>query len=219
LRTPFLVLISAFIVLRRSVLRNYAILPVKGQHRSGDLRKPHFGNVAGGKAETVERVLRVEVQHFLKVLTLEIVPGVQTQSCHHHICHAVGHGSLVEGGDGILVQFFKEAVPDAVMQVTGIVGQVVLHGVLRRREDGVCKAVLVPQLPEGAFKGFNYLRFVFRLHLPNGDGTGIAARMGVGNVEVVNEPLLFAVYILKDGNAGRSLVDPAPEGAVPAFDL
>ena len=71
--TPFCVLISAYIVIRLSVFRNYAILPFKGHHRFCNLGKSHFGNVAGGRTENGDHGIGVEIEDVLEVLTGEIL--------------------------------------------------------------------------------------------------------------------------------------------------
>ena len=108
--TPFCVLISAYIVIRLSVFRNYAILPFKGHHCFCNFGKSHFGNVAGGKAQGIKRTGRIEIDNILKIFTLEIFLRINAEPFHHHICHAVGNNFSVYGGNIVLVQFLQEAV-------------------------------------------------------------------------------------------------------------
>ncbi|HFM9337518.1 TPA: hypothetical protein ACHBD8_000275 [Enterococcus faecium] len=212
-------MISAYIVIRLSVFRNYAILPFKGHHRFCNLSKSHFGNVAGGKAQGIECAGRIEIDNILKVLTLEIFLRINAEPFHHHIRNAVGNNFSVYGGNIVLVQFLQKAVVYRVEQITGIIGKIVLGGVLCRTHNCVRKALAVIKRSEGAFKGFGDFLLIFRLHFPNGNGTGILAWMGIGNIEVMDKALTAPAYIVKDRNTRRTSIYPSAESAVPTLNF
>ena len=213
-------MISAYIVIRLSVFCNYAILPFKGHHCFCNLGKSHFGNVAGGKAQGIKRTGRIEIDNILKIFTLEIFLCINAEPFHHHICHAVGNNFSVYRGNIVLVQFLQEAVVYRVEQITGIIGKIILGGILCRTHNCVRKALAVIQRSKGAFKGFGDFLLIFRLHFPNRNGAGILARMGVGNVKVMDKTLAAsACIVVKDRNTGCTSINPSTESAVPTLNF
>jgi hypothetical protein len=56
-------------------------------------------------------------------------------------------------------------------------------------------------------------------HLPDDDETGIAASVGVGDVEVVFDAAFAVMSVAKNSDTLGTLVDPPPELAVPLLYL
>ncbi|WP_273584839.1 hypothetical protein [Clostridioides difficile] len=78
----------------------------------------------------------------------------------------------------------------------------------------------VIQRSKGAFKGFGDFLLIFRLHFPNRNRTGILARMGVGNVKVMDKTLAAsACIVVKDRNTGCTSINPSTESAVPTLNF
>ena len=217
-RTPF-GFFFAYIVIGFGFLCNYAILTVEGKNGTGNLRKSHFRNIAGGISESVQRSRRRKIHHIPKIIRFKVFSGFNAQAGHCHIGDAISHRRFENVGDFFFGYAVQEAVFHAVKKVGEIVGDVVLHGVSCRRLDGNGKGFLVVQLSEGTFQRVDHFCRVFVPHLPNGNSAGKAAWMRVGNIEVVDKPLAALVGILKDGNAVRPTVDPTPELLVPVVDL
>ena len=194
-------------------------MTVKGEDGTGDLRKSHLRNIAGGIAEGVQRGRRRKIHHIPKIFGFKVFSGFNAQAGHRHIGDAVSNRRFENVGDFFFGYAVQEAVFHAVNQIGEIVGDVVLYGVSCRRLDGNGKGFLVVQLSEGAFQRVDHFCRVFVPHLPNGNSAGKAAGMRVGNIEVVDKPLAALVGILKDGNAVCSTIDPSPKLLVPVVDL
>ena len=217
-RTPF-GFFFAYIVIGFGFLCNYAILAVEGKNGTGNLRKSHLRNIAGGIAEGVQRGRCCKVHHIPKIIGFKVFSGFNAQAGHRHIGDAVSHRFFENVGDFFFGYAVQEAVFHAVDQIGEIVGDVVLYGVSCRRLDGNGKGFLVVQLSEGAFQRVDHLCRVLVPHLPNGNPARKTAFVGVGNIEVVDKPLAASVCIFKDGNAVRPTVDPTPELLIPVVDL
>ncbi|MDD4509300.1 MAG: hypothetical protein PHY23_00030 [Oscillospiraceae bacterium] len=74
-------------------------------NRAGNFRKSHLRNIAGGRAEGIERFRRVEVQNIPEVLVGKVFPGVDAAPCQQHIRHAVLKRLFVENFGIKIVQF------------------------------------------------------------------------------------------------------------------
>ena len=194
-------------------------MTVEGKNGAGNLRKSHLRNIAGGIAEGVQRGRGRKIHHIPKVIGFKVFSGFNAQAGHHHISDAVANRRFENVGDFFFGYAVQEAVFHAVNQIGEIVGDVVLYGVSCRRLDGNGKGFLIVQLSEGAFQRVDHFRLILVPHLPNGNSAGKAAFVGVGNIEVVDKPLVASVGILKDGNAVRPTVDPTPEFFIPVVDL
>ena len=194
-------------------------MTVEGKNGAGNLRKSHLRNIAGGIAEGVQRGRGRKIHHIPKIIGFKVFSGFNAQAGHHHISDAVANRRFENVGDFFFGYAVQEAVLHAVKKVGEIVGDVILHGISRRRLDGNGKGFLIVQLAKGAFQRVDHFCRVFVPHLPNGNSAGKAAGMRVGNIEVVDKPLAALVGILKDGNAVRPTVDPSPELLVPVVNL
>ena len=73
------------------------------------------------------------------------------------------------------------------------------------------------KVAKGGLQRFNDLRFKGRVHRPDGQWTGKAGRMGIGNIEVELQAVL--PVIAKYGNALGPAIDPAAKLTIPALHL
>ena len=194
-------------------------LSLQGKDRAGNGGKAHLGDVPGGHAQSVQGLWSVEIQHIPKILILKVFRRVKAAAHQQHISNAVLHRPAVFHLQVQLVQFFQKAAFRKGFQFRKIVGNIVLHSVLCRREQGFTQILLVLQLPKAVFQCFDDVRRVFFPHRPEGDGPGEPALMGIGNVKVVFQPGLAIVFPVKNGNAVCAPVYPAPKLPVPSLDL
>ena len=194
-------------------------MTVKGKNGTGNLRKSHLRNIAGGIAEGVQRGRGRKIHHIPKIIGFKVFSGFNAQAGHCHIGDAVSHRRFENVGNFFFGCAVQEAVFYAVDQIGEIVGDVVLYGVSCRRLDGNGKGFLVVQLSEGAFQRVDHFCRVFVPHLPNGNPAEKAAFVGVGNIEVVDKPLAASVGILKGGDAVCPTIDPTPELLIPVVNL
>ena len=82
---------------------------------------------------------------------------------------------------------------------------------------GVRKIFFFGQVAEGGFQRFDDLRLKGWVHRPDGQRTGKAGRMGIGNIKIELQAVL--PVIAKYGNALGPTVDPAAKLTVPALHL
>lgn len=112
-------------------------------HRGRNLQQTQLRNIAGGKAQGVDRAAGVEVGCVTEVLRLQIILRVNAAAGKKHICHAVLEGCSVFYLDIQIIQFFQKAVLTAIHKLIQIVGKVIVHGIARRRNEGVGKGSFV----------------------------------------------------------------------------
>lgn len=99
--------------------------------------------------------------------------------------------------------------------------QIVLH--IRCHRIGDCgnncgrEGRFVLQRTEFRFKGFLYRCFIFWLHLPDGNRSGLSSGVGIGDVKIVFDSADMGA--VKDGDAGGTLIDPSVEPPIPTLDL
>ena len=194
-------------------------LSLQGKDRAGNGGKAHLGDVPGGHAQSVQGLWSVEIQHIPKILILKVFRRVKAAAHQQHISNAVLHRPAVFHLQVQLIQFFQKAAFRKGFQFRKIVGHIVLHGVLCRREQGFAQILLVLQFSKAVFQRFNDVRRVFLPHRPKGDGPGEPGLMGIGNIKVVFQPGLSIVFPVKNGNAVCAPVYPAPKLPVPSLDL
>ena len=194
-------------------------MPVKGSNGSGDLRKSHFRYIAGCNTESVQNFKCVELCNITEIISVKVFSCVKTKAGHYHIGNAVRHKLAVSRADIILSRTFKEAVVQDFHKVITVIHKVIGNSVFCRRQNGTFKGIPAFKLPKGTFQSVNDFLGIFWLHLPNGDGTGIAAFVGIGNIKVIHQPLTASVYILKHSDTSRTSVDPSAEAAVPTLNF
>ena len=194
-------------------------LSLQGKDRAGNGGKAHLGDVPGGHAQSVQGLWSVEIQHIPKILILKVFRRVEATAHQQHIPNAVLHRPAVFHLQVQLVQFFQKAAFRKGFQFRKIVGHIVLHGVLCRREQGFAQIFLAFQLSKAVFQRFNDVRRVFHPHRPKGDRPGEPGFMGIRNIKVVFQPGLAIVLPIKNGNAVCAPVYPAPKLPVPSLDL
>ena len=98
-----------------------------------------------------------------------------------------------------------------------VVREVVRHGIVAGRAHGVRQIFFFGQVAEGGLQRFDDLRLKGRVHRPDGQWTGKAGRMGIGNIKIELQTVL--PVITKYGNALGSTVDPAAKLTIPALHL
>lgn len=96
-----------------------------------------------------------------------------------------------------------------------VVCDIVCHGVVAGGAHGVHKIFFFGQVTEGGFQRSNDFWLKSWLHRPDGQWTGKAGRMGIGNIKIELQAVL--TVITKYGNALGSTVDPAAKLTVPSF--
>ena len=82
---------------------------------------------------------------------------------------------------------------------------------------GVRKIFFFGKVAEGGFQRFDDLRLKGRVHRPDGQWTGKAGRMGIGNIKVELQTVL--AVITKYGNALGPAIHPAAKLTIPALHL
>ncbi|MDF1494570.1 hypothetical protein [Caproiciproducens sp. CPB-2] len=127
---------------------------------SRNLPQAGFRNIARRRAEGIDGTTGIEVGDISEILKIKVFFRVDSAAGKKHICHAVLQGGSVFHLDIQLVQFFQKAVLPAIHEFIQIVGKVVVHGVVRRRNEGVGKGGFVRQLAEGVFQALNDLCFI-----------------------------------------------------------
>lgn len=221
---PFLWIgfVSAYRISVLRKLRNCAFqtcLSVQCRNGTGDFRKTHLSDVAGGYAQGVQGLRRAKVCDTPEIIIREIDRRVYTAADKEHITYAVSD-SVSEGDFQIeVVQFLQKAVLLAIFQLRQIIRKAILHGVFCCGEQGFRKAAFIFQLSKAVFQRLRDLRFVLRADLPERDPPCKPPRMGVGDVKVVFQSCPSGRVPVKDRDPGRAPVDPAPKLPVPSLDL
>lgn len=205
------VIISAFFTVCKK------LIPLSLHDRSADLPQAHLCDVAGGDAQGVDGGRRVEFINVGKLIGRKIIVCPQAQPCHQHIGHADLQRVPVERLQIEVVQFLQQAVLPALPQVLQVVREVVRHGIVAGGAHRVRQIFFFGQVAEGGLQRFDDLRLKGRVHRPDGQWTGKAGRMGIGNIKIELQTVL--PVITKYGNALGSTVDPAAKLTIPALHL
>ena len=192
---------------------------MQGKDGTRNRRKAHLGNVPGSHAQSVQRLRGVKVGYIPEILIFKIFGWVKAAAYQQHIPNAVLHRPAVLYLQIQPVQSFQEAAFRKVFQFRKIVGHIVLHGVLCRREQGCAQIFLVFQFPKAVLQRFNDVRRVFFPHRPDRDRPGKTGLVGIGNVKIVFQPGFASMLAVKNGNAVCAPVYPAPKLPVPSLDL
>ena len=98
-----------------------------------------------------------------------------------------------------------------------VVREVVRHGIVAGGAHGVRQIFFFGQVAEGGLQRFDDLRLKGRVHRPDGQWTGKAGRMGIGNIKIEFQTVL--AVIAKYGDALGPTIDPAAKLTVPALHL
>lgn len=195
---------------------NCAIL-FQGQNRPGNLVQAHLTNDAGCHAQGIEGIRRIEPLNEVKGIRRDMDFRVKSASAQKHKGNAVLKHCAVDDPDSIVIQRLQMASCLVVEELT----QIVLH--IRCYRIGDCgdkcgsEGGFVLQWAEFLFQGFLHRRFIFRLHLPDGNRAGHSSGMGVGDVKIVFDSA--DVGAVKDSDAGGPLIDPTLEPPIPTLDL
>ena len=205
------VIISAFFTVCKK------LIPLGLYDRSADLPQSHLRDVAGGDAQGVDGGGCVEFVDMGKFVSGEIIVCPQAQPGHQHIGHADLQRVPVEHLQIEVIQFLQQAVLPALPQVLQVVREVVRHGIVAGGAHRVRQTFFFGKVAEGGLQRFDDLRLKGRVHRPDGQWTGKAGRMGIGNIKIEFQTVL--PVITKYGNALGSTVDPAAKLTIPALHL
>ena len=205
------VIISAFFTVCKK------LIPLSLHDRSADLPQAHLCDVAGGDAQGVDGGRRVEFINVGKLIGRKIIVCPQAQPCHQHIGHADLQRVPVERLQIEVVQFLQQAVLPALPQVLQVVREVVRHGIVAGGAHRVRQIFFFGQVAEGGLQRFDDLRLKGRVHRPDGQWTGKAGRMGIGNIKIELQTVL--PVITKYGDALGPTIDPAAKLTVPSLHL
>ncbi|MBR0162423.1 MAG: hypothetical protein IJQ02_14235 [Oscillospiraceae bacterium] len=218
----FIVLFNYRILVLRD-LRKCAIsdlrLALHRAHGAGNLGEAHLADVSGGDAQCVQGVARVEIHDAAEILVGEVDSGIDAAASQEHISDAIDQERPIPHLQVQIIQFLQKAAVLIPMQLLQIVRHVVLHGVFRCREQRRRKRQLVFQLSKAVFQRIRDCTFIFPAHLPNRDAAGKASGMRVGDVKVVFQADSAGRVRVKNGDACRSAIDPAPKLAIPFFEF
>lgn len=195
---------------------NCAIL-LQGQNRPGDLIQAHLTNDAGCHAQGIEGIRRIEAVDEVKGIRRNLFFRVKSAAAQKHIGNAVLKHCAVDDPDSIFIQRFQMASCLVVEKLTQIILKIRCNRIGNCGDKCGREGRFVLQWAEFLFQGFLYRRFIFRLHLPNGNRSGLSSGVGIGDVKIVFD---FAdVGAVKDSDAGGTLIDPTVEPPVPTLDL
>ena len=206
---------AAIITDSRAVCKK--LIPLGLHDRAADLPQAHLRDVAGGDAQGVDGGRCVEFVNMGEFVSGEIIVRPQAQPGHQHIGHADLQRVPVERLQIEVIQFLQQAVLPTLPQVLQVVCDVICHGIVAGRAHGVRQIFFFGKVAEGGLQRFDDLRFKGRVHRPDGQWTGKAGRMGIGNIKIELQAVL--TIITKYGNALGSTVDPAAKLTVPALHL
>ncbi|MCB6570527.1 hypothetical protein LI142_13565 [Eubacterium limosum] len=184
-----------------------------------NLCKPHFRNIACGKADGVQGVRCSEIDRTSEIVNFKVILSINTKTGHHHICHAVCYSLFV----GLLNFFIAHSIEKAAVcvnkQVAEIVCDVIFNSILCSTHNGRAEVFAVFKLAEGVFERINDILCVFVLHFPNRDRTGVSAAVGVRYIKVMGKSLSAAVFICKHSDTVRSFIYPPPKAFVPSLNF
>ena len=86
---PFRLVFNYSILLLGCIFKCAILLPLQGQHRAGDFRQAHLGNVAGGRTQCIYGLQGIEAADIAEILRLKMVSGINTAAHQQHIADAV----------------------------------------------------------------------------------------------------------------------------------
>lgn len=98
-----------------------------------------------------------------------------------------------------------------------VIREVVRHGIVAGGAHRVRQIFFFGKVAEGGLQRFDDLRLKGRVHRPDGQWTGKAGRMGIGNIKIELQTVL--AVIAKYGDALGPTIDPAAKLTVPALHL
>jgi hypothetical protein len=211
------------IILTRGHFRKCAILILllllQELDSHGDLPQTVLGDVAGRYSKGARRLTCVELRDMTKTSQVEMFGGFNATADEKHIRYAALQRCSVLRCDVEFVKFFKDAVLAAIEKLAQIVGEVIVRGIPRRRNEGGGKCGRVLQFAKNIPQMLNDLGFVACVHLPDRDATGPFALVGIGDVKVVLEAALPVIPVVKNCDSLCAPIHPTPEPAVPSFDF
>ena len=142
-------------------------LSLQGIDGTGDFRKAHLPNISGGNAQGVQGIGGVKIYNAAKIILREIFRRVDPAPDQQHISYAVLQCRPVLHLNIQVIQFLQKAAFFIIMQLCEIVGHVVLHGVLCRREQRRGQIGCILQIAKAVFQRFDHSGRKLRAHGPN----------------------------------------------------
>ena len=142
---------------------------------------------------------------------------VKSAAAQKHIGNAALKHGAVDDPDSIVIQRLQMTSGLVVEELPQIVLQIRCHRIVNCGNKCGREGRFVLQWAEFLFQGFLHCCFIFLLHLPDGNRSGLSSGVGIGDVKIVFD---FAdVGAVKDSDAGGTLIDPTVEPPVPTLDL
>ena len=136
-----------------------------------------------------------------------------------HIADAALHQRTEQRINVFFIQHFQKAALFVVAELGKVIRYVVLHGILCRRQQSISQRVPVFQVTEAVSQRVDNLVLKLRAHFPDGNRTGPAASVGIGNIKIVFQSASSGVLLIKDSNASGTTVDPAAKPLIPSFNF
>ncbi|MCI5485168.1 MAG: hypothetical protein MR913_01080 [Clostridiales bacterium] len=214
---PFWLVFSYSILFFGGFFKCAILLTLQGQHRSGNFGQAHLGNVAGSRAQGVERLQGIETADIAEILWGKMCRRVNTAAHQKHIADAVLQQGLKNGFQRFLVQRFQEATFLIINELRQIVLEVVLHDIGCCGNQSIAQRIRIAQNTKAVFQRFHDCLFLLRANCPDGNRARMPPLMGIGNVEVVFDSRLPVAVAVQNGNALGAAIDPPPEPLVPAL--
>lgn len=195
---------------------NCAILR-QGQNRPGNLVQAHLADDAGCHTQGIEGIRRIEALDKVKGIRRNLCFRVKSAAAQKHIGNATLKHGEVDNSDSIVIQWLQMTSGLVVQKLPQIILQIRCHRIVNCGDKHGGEGRFVLQWAEFLFQGFLHCCFIFRLHLPNGNRSGLSSGVGIGDVKIVFDSA--DVSAVKDGDAGGTLIDPTVEPPVPTLDL
>lgn len=193
------------------------LLTLQGQHRSGNFGQAHLGNVAGSRAQGVERLQGIETADIAEILWGKMCRRVNTAAHQKHIADAVLQQWLEDRFQRFLIQRLQEAAFLIINELCQVILKVVLHGIGSCGNQSIAQRIRIAKNAKAVFQRFHDCLFLLRVDCPDGHRTGMPPFMGICNVEVVFDSRLTIAVTVQNGNAFGAAIDPPPEPLVPAL--
>ena len=149
----------------------------------------------------------------------EMIRRVNAASDKEHIGHAAFHQGAVNRFHTFSVEDFHETALFVVHELFQVVPDMVFHGVTGCGFQHIGKCFLLFQNTEAGLQRLHHFMFPFRTHIPDGNRTGMAAMVCIGNVEIIFQSAPAGVLLIKNCNALCSTIDPSAKPFVPALDF
>lgn len=181
---------------------------------SSNLHQGFHRNRTGGAAQVMEDGGGGKFGNARKILSVQIVHGVQAAAGEKGVLDACGHKAAEAHLQIQIVQFFQKAVPGVIGKVAQTVTIDLIHGVdghIHKLVANVSARIGTIPLSQGSEDG----RVVFLPHLPQVRLPRPAHRTGVRIVIDILQTGLAPLVFSDDRDALGTGLDPAAHSAIP----